>query len=898
MKHIRLYIIVPALLIALALLRLSVGSAASLDQTGTVWSPYLEWNLPNPTYTGNPFDLAATVTFVHGDSGEIRRTGMFYAGDNTWKFRFTATRTGLWTFTTQSDDPDLNGHTGTVVVNPNPDPNITGFLTSVGNKFALQTGPDGQLRGFLLNIYQNQIDPNGAPGSIFLEGVLSFKDPNRLNTYLQEARSLGFRTVFFAPVDDLVWTDGTNPRLDTFAALDFIISESHRQGMGVHLWLWGDAERGWTPPGSINSAADKRLQRYIAARLGPLPGWTMGYGFDLGEWVTEAQLQEWANTLHSNMGWEHLLSARGFPLLEQDMLSYSSSGTEAARGKLYTSPNGPASFEEVAADLDSSTGQPHLYEERFFYQRSADGGPTWTMERTRQSLWWYAMAGGVGAIWGYRGGNRYPNPEQILTFNRFWENRFLLDLERVNSGSSTRVLRADDRYVFYQENTNAIPLDLSALTGRQPAVAVDTKKAYAEIDLGVLQPGSQTWTAPYVSDWAIAVGWFDAGEAQPPTSTEAPTTTPTGTPSPTETATPTPTETPTLPLPTETAILTQTELPTTTPGGGSSIPTTTPPAGAATLRLMPQPPAARTGETVLVALELANVTDLYGLEVRCQINPQVLNGMTVSGGEGFSSANSFIVDKGFNPADGSWTVAASRTRPNPAITAGAIPAFYLNYTVVGAGTTDITCSATAVNSSGQSIPLTVANSRFEATAPEATAPPTATHEPPTPTATPTETPSLTLTPTVEPVAGSISGVAAYQSAPDNAGITIQLLDAQQTPLVSVVTEGSGAYRFTDVLPGTYTLIISGPLHLSATRTLTVAAGGLPVDLGTAVLPGGDVDGNQAIDLLDASLVGGNYDVSVPPAPASTDINRDGRVDLRDLVIVAGNIGLSGPVTLP
>ncbi|UCG58501.1 MAG: hypothetical protein JSU70_03130, partial [Phycisphaerales bacterium] len=40
----------------------------------------------------------------------------------------------------------------------------------------------------------------------------------------------------------------------------------------------------------------------------------------------------------------------------------------------------------------------------------------------------------------------------------------------------------------------------------QNAVAVDTRKAYAELVLGGLSPAVRKWQAPYRSDWAIAVG--------------------------------------------------------------------------------------------------------------------------------------------------------------------------------------------------------------------------------------------------------------------------------------------------------------------------------------------------------------------------------------------------------
>ena len=122
--------------------------SASLDRTGTLWSPYIEWSLDNPSYTGNPFDLLATVTFTHNGSGEIRKTEMFYDGGTTWKFRFTGTHTGTWTFTTQSSDPDLNNLSGSVTVNANPNQNVKGFMTKIGNKWARQIGENNEREAF------------------------------------------------------------------------------------------------------------------------------------------------------------------------------------------------------------------------------------------------------------------------------------------------------------------------------------------------------------------------------------------------------------------------------------------------------------------------------------------------------------------------------------------------------------------------------------------------------------------------------------------------------------------------------------------------------------------------------------------------------------------------------
>ena len=103
--------------------------AINLDKQGTQWAPFMEWSLNNSSYSGNEYDLVATATFVHDQSGETHTTEMFFDGSDTWKFRFTGTRVGTWAVTTSSGDSDLNGHQGTVTVTANSDPNIYGFVT-------------------------------------------------------------------------------------------------------------------------------------------------------------------------------------------------------------------------------------------------------------------------------------------------------------------------------------------------------------------------------------------------------------------------------------------------------------------------------------------------------------------------------------------------------------------------------------------------------------------------------------------------------------------------------------------------------------------------------------------------------------------------------------------------
>jgi hypothetical protein len=488
-----------------------------LDQTGMLWAPYLEWSLTNPNYSGNPYDLIATATFTHDSSGEIRTTPMFYTGSDTWKFRFTGTRTGSWSFTTASKDSNLDGFSGNVVIQPNTNPNIKGFITTYGNKFARQTGENGELEAYIFNVYQDNLhypsDFWDWTNNRSLDYIRLYPAEQWATEYLQSARNHGANTIFIALANQwlkqgVLTHNGHNsnvPEHLTFDMLERVITTIHQQGGHVHIWVWGDEQRKWTPiglDGGINGVVDRRLQRYIAARLGPLPGWTMSYGFDLHEWVTAGRVKSWADYLHQQFGWPHLLSAReesSFKSpLNMDILSID----DRPKNNFYNN---------AVYRLENSSNRPVLFERRFYYYRDN----VWDMETTRRALWQFTFAGGAGSWLGIHHSlgrsEPYSNPEQLQTFSRFWEGRFLLGMARANELTDGYALKdiSSDNLVFYKENTSSINLNLVGMAGPQPAVAVDTKKAYGEINLGEFNPINHVWDAPYKSDWAIAVGEFN-----------------------------------------------------------------------------------------------------------------------------------------------------------------------------------------------------------------------------------------------------------------------------------------------------------------------------------------------------------------------------------------------------
>lgn len=485
----------------------SVNCEASSSSRNAILWEYEEWSVENASYSGNPFDVIATVTFDHQGSGKTHTTGMFYDGGDTWKFRFTGTRTGTWTYTSSSNDPELDGLSGTVDVADNMSSDIGGFLKTKGNKFGRQVSGNGDLAPMVWSVYNDEGETTFATNEGYK--LMSNWTESNIRSYARRAKSLGMNHIFLTLYNQVIEEDAlgydehnrSTPGFSEFRTIENVIRWAKSEGLRVHFWMWGDEVRKWTSvglSGGINGTVDNRIQRYISARLGPIPGWTMGYGFDLGEWVSNSQLDTWASQMHDHMGWDHLLMAR--------------KGNTNLTNTDVKSDNrlGPESFNEATALLE--TDKPYVEEERFLYKRSMKWGPqTFDMDTTMDMIWRLGMAEGSGAIWGSSSnGESYPNPERLKTFGSFMSTYLRFDMTATDNLSDGIGMAAasNEHYLFFKKSTSSIQVDLSGMNGPQSAVAVNTRAPYQEIDLGTLQATSQTVQLPSSSDWAIAVGNF------------------------------------------------------------------------------------------------------------------------------------------------------------------------------------------------------------------------------------------------------------------------------------------------------------------------------------------------------------------------------------------------------
>ena len=297
-----------------------------------------------------------------------------------------------------------------------------------------------------------------------------------------------------------------------------------------------------------------------------------------------------------------------------------------------------------------------------------------------------------------------------------------------------------------------------------------------------------------------------------PTTTNTPTNIPTDMPTATSTFTNTPTQASVpsgpaasdTPIPTFTPTFTETAVSapaaTDTPVSGAAPQTPVVSPQESSTHLSVSPASAAAGQPISVAIELVNVDNVYGLQTQCVVDPGLLNGTSLSGGDGFNPDNSFFVDNGFNAADGSWLVAASRLGPAEPIS-GSLTAFSFNYTVQNEAPALITCDVLMVDANGQQIARVMLQSAVNA---NVVAQPASETDTATPTQTPTETPTVelptatptaTLEATVEPTLSSVAGTITLQGRSDSSGATVELLDVDGNLLNSVDTDASGTYSF-------------------------------------------------------------------------------------------------------
>ncbi len=128
-----------------------------------------------------------------------------------------------------------------------------------------------------------------------------------------------------------------------------------------------------------------------------------------------------------------------------------------------------------------------------------------------------------------------------------------------------------------------------------------------------------------------------------------------------------------------------------------------------------------------------------------------------------------------------------------------------------------------------------------------------------------------------------------------ASITMYPLTGDPAPLVfeQIAVDQTGNFSFPEVPGGSYDCYLEVPHFLTVFQSVQLELGTQSIDFGT--LPAGDADLDNAVGLLDFSLLAASFNLSEsdPGYVPGADFNGDGLVNLLDFSLLANNFLISG-----
>lgn len=124
---------------------------------------------------------------------------------------------------------------------------------------------------------------------------------------------------------------------------------------------------------------------------------------------------------------------------------------------------------------------------------------------------------------------------------------------------------------------------------------------------------------------------------------------------------------------------------------------------------------------------------------------------------------------------------------------------------------------------------------------------------------------------------------------------ILTLQGSRTPAFdqTVTTDNLGRIRLTGLNPGVYHLWLKGSHTLAVAQDVVIVSGANSVI--TSILPEGDVNGDNVVNLTDFSILAASFDKQEGSEgyDGRADFNGDGVVNLTDFSLLATNFGQTG-----
>lgn len=155
---------------------------------------------------------------------------------------------------------------------------------------------------------------------------------------------------------------------------------------------------------------------------------------------------------------------------------------------------------------------------------------------------------------------------------------------------------------------------------------------------------------------------------------------------------------------------------------------------------------------------------------------------------------------------------------------------------------------------------------------------------------------------VESRPGTIQGAIGLQGRWDNSGVSVTIWDSAGWPgnsLTSTVTAAAGDFSLS-IPAGSYTVTVEMDGYLDAMRSDVIVDPDGLVDLPQLVLPCGDPNDDDLINIQDLTILGSHYRLSCGDAgwDGRADMIDDCVVNILDLTCTGVNYGRSSPLAWP
>jgi hypothetical protein len=270
------------------------------------------------------------------------------------------------------------------------------------------------------------------------------------------------------------------------------------------------------------------------------------------------------------------------------------------------------------------------------------------------------------------------------------------------------------------------------------------------------------------------------------------------------------------------------------------------------------------GADVTIAINLENITNMYGLEIKLSFNPALLEvqddkpgtvGMQIQPGEFPNPESYFVAQNAADNAAGTIAYAASLLSPSPAASGSGVVA-RIRFKALAAGTSTVSITQLAIVASDNCclIPTTTDGSVAVVGA---------------------------------QTGGAVTGRVLLQGRSNHSGATVTIGGRQGT------TGTDGSFTISNVPAGTYTVSAVIANYLRADKSSVVVTNGSTVNLPEVTLLAGDIDNNCTVNIFDLVPLGAAYG-STPPSDARVDFNQDNVINIFDLVLLAGNYNKTCP----